>query len=134
LKPEPCNIWLKDSEEVEMESNGYGLFSTAENYIRFLHTVISNNSPILRKESIDEMLKLQLPSAEWLRENAVNSKGVAISGNIMFPESAVNHGLGFILAAEDLSIGRKSGAGEGGGLTKYVHNLSPSPVKCQSLG
>ena len=92
-----------------MESNGYGLFSTAENYIRFLHTVISNNSPILRKESIDEMLKLQLPSAEWLRENAVNSKGVAISGNIMFPESAVNHGLGFILAAEDLSIGRKSG-------------------------
>jgi CubicO group peptidase (beta-lactamase class C family) len=134
LKPEPFNIWLKDSEEVEMESGRYGLFSTAEDYIRFLHTFISNNSPILKKESIDEMLKLQLPSAEWLRENAVGPKGVAISGNIIFPESSVNHGLGFILAAEDLSTGCKSGAGEGGGLTKYVHNLSPRPLRCQSSG
>jgi methyl acetate hydrolase len=64
LKPESFNIWLKDSEEVEMESGGYGLFSTTEDYIRFLHTFVSDNSPILKKESIDEIFKSQLPSAE----------------------------------------------------------------------
>lgn len=118
LKPEPFNIWLKDSEEVKMDSGGYGLFSTAEDYISFLHTFILDESPILSKESIDEMFKPQLPSSEWLRENAVDTKGVVISGNIMFPESPVNHGLGFILADEDLPTGCKCGAAEGGGLTK----------------
>lgn len=118
LKPEPFNIWLKDSEEVEMDSGGYGLFSTAEDYISFLHTFISNESPLLRKESIDEMFKPQLPSSEWLRENAVDAKGVVISGNIMFPESPVNHGLGFILTQEELPTGCNAGAAEGGGLTK----------------
>lgn len=117
LKPEPFNIWLKDSEEVKMDSGGYGLFSTAEDYISFLHTFILDESPILSKESIDEMFKPQLPSSEWLRENAVDTKGVVISGNIMFPESPVNHGLGFILADEDLPTGCKCGAAEGGGLT-----------------
>jgi CubicO group peptidase (beta-lactamase class C family) len=134
LQPEPFNIWLRDSEEVEMEPGGYGLYSTAEDYIRFLHTLILNNSPILKKESIDEMFKSQLPSAEWLRENAVDPKGITISGNIMFPESSVNHALGFILAAEDLPTGCKSGAAEGGGLTKYVDNLSPRHVRRQSSG
>ncbi|RDW85976.1 beta-lactamase-1 [Coleophoma crateriformis] len=117
LKPEPFNVWLKDSEEVEMESGGYGLFSTAEDYIRFLHTFISDHSPLLKKESIDEMFKPQLPSSQWLSENAVDPKGIVISGNIMFPDSPVSHGLGFVLAEEDLSTGCKNGAAQGGGLT-----------------
>ncbi|KUJ18834.1 beta-lactamase [Mollisia scopiformis] len=117
LQPEPFNIWLKDSEEVEMDSGGYGLFSTAEDYISFLHTFILDDNPLLSKESMDEMFKPQLPSSEWLKANAVDSKGIVISGNIMFPESPVNHGLGFILAEEDLPTGCTAWAAEGGGLT-----------------
>ena len=94
------------------------LFSTAEDCIRFLQTFISDKSLILKKESIDEMFKSQLPSAEWLRENAVDPKGITISGNIMFPKSPVNHGLGFILAGEDLPTGCQNGAAEGGELAK----------------
>ena len=118
LKPEPFNIWLKDSEEVEMESGGYGLFSTAADYVRFLQTFISDSSTLLKKESVDEMFKPQLLSAKWLSDNAVDPKGIVISGNIMFPESQVNHGLGFILAGEDLPTGCGKGAAEGGGMTK----------------
>jgi CubicO group peptidase (beta-lactamase class C family) len=117
LKPEPFNIWLKDSEEVEMESGGYGLFSTAADYVRFLQTFISDSSPLLKKESVDEMFKPQLLSEKWLSENAVDPKGIVISGNIMFPESPVNHGLGFILAGEDLPTRCGKGAAEGGGMT-----------------
>jgi len=117
LKSESFDIWLKDSEEIEMESGGYGLYSTAEDQIRLLQTFVTDESPILKQETIDEMFRPQLQSPQWLRENAVDAKGIAISGNIMFPESAVNHGLGFIIAAEDLPTGCKSGAAEGGGLT-----------------
>jgi CubicO group peptidase (beta-lactamase class C family) len=104
-----------------MDSGGYGLYSTAEDYIRFLQTFICDESPLLKKETIDEMFKPQLPSVEWLQQNAVDPKGIVISGNIMFPQSPVNHGLGFILAYEDLPTGCKSGAAEGGGLTKCVN-------------
>lgn len=118
LKPEPFNIWSKDSEEVKLDSGSYGLFSTAKDYISFLYTFISKESPILRKESIDEMFTPQLPSSEWLRQNAVDPRGIVISGNIMFPESLVKHGLGFVLAGEELPTGCNIGTAEGGGLTK----------------
>lgn len=93
LKPEPFDVWLKDSEEVEMDSGGYGLYSTAEDYIRFLQTFIYDESPLLKKETIDEMFKPQLPSLEWLQQNAVDTKGIVISGNIMFPQSLSTMGL-----------------------------------------
>lgn len=102
-----------------MDAGGYGLFSTPEDYIRFMQSLLSDESVLLKKETIDEMFRPQLPSAQWLRENVEDAKGVTISGNIMFPESPVNHGLGFIVADEDLPTGCRKGSAEGGGLTKY---------------
>ncbi|PGH10477.1 hypothetical protein AJ80_07520 [Polytolypa hystricis UAMH7299] len=118
LQPKPVEIWLKESEQVAMESGGYGLYSTASDYIRFLQTFLMGaENPLLKKETVEEMFKPQLESAQWMRENAVDPKGIAISGNIMFPDAAVNHGLGFIIKDEDSSTGCKRGAAEGGGLT-----------------
>jgi len=117
LTTDGFDIWLKDSEEIEMESGGYGLYASAEDYVRFLQSFVSEESPLLKQETIDEMFKPQLPSTEWLRQNAVDLKGVAISGNIMYKDSLVNHGLGFILTAEELPTGCKIGAAEGGGMT-----------------
>jgi CubicO group peptidase (beta-lactamase class C family) len=121
FKPESFDLWLRDSEKIAMDSGGYGLFSTAEDYATFLQTFISDEPVLLKKETIDEMFRPQLPSAYWLRENALDQKLIPVSGNVMFPESLVNHGLGFVLADEDLPTGCKSGSGQGAGLTKCIH-------------
>jgi CubicO group peptidase (beta-lactamase class C family) len=124
FKPDSFDLWLNDSEKIAMDSGGYGLFSTAEDYAKFLQIFVSDEPVLLKKETIDEMFRPQLPSARWLRENALDPKLIPVSGNIMYPESPANHGLGFTLADEDLPTGCKSGSGQGGGLTKYVPRTS----------
>jgi CubicO group peptidase (beta-lactamase class C family) len=46
-----------------MDSGGYGLFSIAEDYAKFLLTLVSENPVLLKEETINEMFQPQVPSA-----------------------------------------------------------------------
>ncbi|KAK2792227.1 hypothetical protein FQN51_001886 [Onygenales sp. PD_10] len=107
--PEPFEMWLKDSESLSLESGGYGLYSTPADFIKLLHALIAPDCPLLKSQTVQEMFRPQLASARWLREEAVDGKAVTIAGNILFPERAVNHGLGFVVLDDD-----GEGEGEGG--------------------
>ncbi|KAK2790790.1 hypothetical protein FQN53_008613 [Emmonsiellopsis sp. PD_33] len=107
--PEPFEMWLHDSESLSLESGGYGLYSTPADFIKLLHALIAPDCPLLKSQTVQEMFRPQLASARWLREEAVDGKAVTIAGNILFPERAVNHGLGFVVLDDD-----GEGEGEGG--------------------
>ena len=128
LQPGSIDVWLQDSEEVEMESGGYGLYCTPADYMKFLQALLpssqeqqTNNPSILTEETLQEMFRPQLPSANWLTENAVDPRGISISGNVMFPSSPVNHGLGMIIHDTDLTeTGARKGTAEGAGMTNTL--------------
>ena len=126
FKPGSMDVWLKDSEEIEMEPGGYGLYSTASDYIKFLNALLpppssaptSTSTPILSQTLITEMLDPQFPSSTWLTSNATDPKLIKISGNILDPSSPVNHGFGVLIHESDLEgLGTKAGTAEGAGMT-----------------
>ena len=81
------------------------------------HSSKSTSAPLLQEVMIEEMLRPQLPSAAWLTGNAIDPRGIAISGNVLFPSSPVNHALGFIVHDSDLETGARKGTAEGAGMT-----------------
>ena len=59
FKPESSDPWLNDSENISMDSGGYGLFSTTEDYAKFLLAFVSENPVLLKEETINEMFQPQ---------------------------------------------------------------------------
>lgn len=128
LKAGSIDVWLRDSEEMEMEPAGYGLYSTPSDYLQLLHALLPSSSQsskstspsLLTEDMIKEMFRPHLPSAAWLTENAVDSRGITISGNVLFPSSPVNRALGFIVHDSDLETGTEKGTAEGAAMTNTL--------------
>lgn len=124
LKPGSIDVWLRDSEEMEMEPAGWPLLHTSrlpQNSPRtptFLFSIVEDTSPsLLTEDMIKEMFRPQVSSAAWLTENTVDPRGITISENALFPTSPVNQALGFIVHDSDLETGAKKGTAEGAGMT-----------------
>jgi len=118
-EPETLQRWLDYSENVALESGGFGLWSTASDYLSFLRAILNGGEGIFKsRRTWEEMFTPQFPDDGWLQQHEHLPNIVKMGGNLLFPEMRVNMALGVMLLAEDSAVGCKAGTAQAGGLKK----------------
>lgn len=111
------SVWTLEPPDA---MGGAGLFATANDYSRLLGAILSDESPILRKESIDELFKPQFPphSGSFNALNAYLVEGEkdthvwrayppTASSDVSQHKIQINHGLGGVIVLNDVPGRRK---------------------------
>ncbi|KAF6816527.1 beta-lactamase [Colletotrichum sojae] len=95
------------AEEREMESGGAGLWTTAQDYGKFLSALMANR--LVKKETLDEICRPQLNE-----QQAAMLNGIAFTWGAIVVEFSsdipVNHGLGGCINMRDVPGKRKKGS------------------------
>ncbi|GJN83900.1 hypothetical protein PLIIFM63780_007451 [Purpureocillium lilacinum] len=106
LKPGPPSV----AEQHDVESGGAGLYTTADDYARFLRGQL--NGELVGDAILRQMLEPQLNSAQKeMFEGIVYRSGVQNGFAPEFPTGLpLNHGLGGALNMEDVSGKRRKGS------------------------
>lgn len=85
------------------DGGGSGLFSTAEDYLKLLTSLLLNDGKLLQEDTVNSMFEPQLPNNEYLKGNLA----VPEYGRLMVPGMPVdrewNWGLGGIVALNGIS-------------------------------
>jgi len=88
------------------ESGGGGSFTSAEDYAKLLAALLRDDSKILKKEMIEELVKPQLN--EFGRQQLTAARQVWVLPDIP-QEVSVDHALGGIVTTSDSPNGRPAG-------------------------
>lgn len=102
-------------EDPPLDSGGSGLFSTAQDYGKFLQALVASGEgqgPLLRKETVDEMFKPQLDEAQ------IQALEKHLRGVIPFPEDTpMDHGMSGVINTADTAGKRRKGSLSWGGMS-----------------
>jgi CubicO group peptidase (beta-lactamase class C family) len=117
-------IWEKKEGEYSTglrpvkESGGGGAFSTANDYIKLLISLLKNDEKLLRSETVDQMFTPQLSDSTHLMNIHADANPLSPGIAVHIPkETKVDFGLGGLLNLEDLSnTGRSAGGMQWGGI------------------
>ncbi|TDZ54331.1 Acyltransferase LovD [Colletotrichum trifolii] len=93
--------------EHPIESGGAGLWTTARDYGKFLHALLTNR--LVSQQTLDEMFRPQLDGQQAAMLNKLASEWGAIAVEFS-PEMELNHGLGGCINMEDTPGKRKKGS------------------------
>ncbi|UNI16080.1 hypothetical protein JDV02_002553 [Purpureocillium takamizusanense] len=106
LEPGPPSV----PEQHDVESGGAGLYTTADDYARFLRGLLAGE--LVSDATLDEMLKPQLNDTQReMLEATVYRSGVQDGFAPEFPTGlALNHGLGGVINMEDVDGKRRKGS------------------------
>jgi len=89
-------------QDPKQDGGGSGLFSTAEDYLKLLTSLLLNDGKVLQKDTVNSMFERQLSNKEYLKANLA----VPEFGKLMVPGMPVNRdwnwGLGGILATNGI--------------------------------
>jgi CubicO group peptidase (beta-lactamase class C family) len=98
------------------DAGGGGCASTANDYIKLLISLLSNDEKLLKKSTVEYMFQPHLtdPSRKHLEKMHANPAAFGLAGNIP-PGTKVDFGLGGILNMESLPWGRSTGSMQWGG-------------------
>lgn len=110
--------WTEDRvlpDPIKDELGGVGLYSSAQDYLTVLRSILGNDGRLLKAETVDRMFQphLSLASKKHLNEIAQTERSTGFG----LPRgTSVDHGLGGMLNMEDMHTGRKAGSISWGGL------------------
>jgi hypothetical protein len=93
---------------VTRDMGGGGMYTSAGDYLKLLMAILRNDSTLLSKTSMAELLKSQVKDNEYL----VDERNTQMFAQ-MWPKGGkvkCNHNLGGLVVVEDLSTGRKRGS------------------------
>lgn len=93
---------------VTRDMGGGGMYTSAGDYLKLLMAILRNDSTLLSKTSMAELLKPQVKDNEYL----VDERNTQMFAQ-MWPKGGkvkCNHSLGGLVVVEDLSTGRKRGS------------------------
>lgn len=111
LTPGPLPV----SEDPPLDSGGSGLFSTAQDYGKFLQAVVAaseGQSTLLCKESVDEMFRPQFNEAQSQMLQTILRDIVPFPG-----DTPMNHGISGAINTADVEGKRKRGTLTWGGMS-----------------
>lgn len=95
------------AEKRVIESGGAGLWTTAQDYSKFLHALLTNK--IVKKETVDEMFRPQLNEKQAMMQNQISHSWGAIATEFT-PDIDLNHGLSGCINMRDAPGKRKKGS------------------------
>ncbi|KAF2841066.1 beta-lactamase/transpeptidase-like protein [Patellaria atrata CBS 101060] len=96
---------------------GAGLFSTPEDYIKVLASILRNDGNLLQQQTVDEIFTPQLHGSDVVMLNKIIHLDGAEGLRTLIPKGTkVNWGLGGVIISGDLPTGRKAGTMPWGGL------------------
>jgi methyl acetate hydrolase len=107
----------------EWYMGGGGLYSTAPDYIRFLQALLRGGAPILRAESVAEMLRNQIGSLDAGVLRTVNS--LMSNDHDPFPGMPIRWSLCGMLTLESCPQGRSAGSMAWAGMANTYFWLDP---------
>ena len=120
-KPDIVAQWLDFSEKAEFESGGFGLWSTAGDFLAFLRAMLNGGEGIFKmKKTWEVMFQPQFAGDDWLQAHEHLPSISRTGGNLLFSEMKVNMALGVMLMTEDSPVGCKAGTAQAGGSKKYT--------------
>lgn len=110
FRPTPEAIAVADAPDVGMyftqqpadDYGGAGLFSSAEDYIKILRSLLVDDGVLLKPESARELFALQLPDNKYIAEKMDNPQAAAFLAPSYGAGHKWNHGLGGALAVEGI--------------------------------
>lgn len=112
------------------ESGGGGCFSTANDYIKLLKSIHTNDGTLLRPETVNQMFKPQLDDPIHLKRYHLGPGSNPLMGNIPH-ETKIDYGLGGLVLLDDLEkVGRRKGALQWGGMPNLFWWISPQNGVC----
>ncbi|KAH7116420.1 beta-lactamase/transpeptidase-like protein [Dactylonectria macrodidyma] len=112
------------------ESGGGGCFSTANDYIKLLRSIHTNDGMLLKPESVEEMFKPQLADPIHLKRYHLGPGSNPLMGNIPH-ETRVDFGLGGLVVMDDLErVRRREGSMQWGGMPNLFWWMSPKNGVC----
>ncbi|KAJ3948735.1 hypothetical protein N0V92_013038 [Colletotrichum tropicale] len=94
------------AKEHPVESGGAGLLTTAQDYSKFLHALLTNQ--IVKKETVDEMFRPQLN--EKIAQDSREFANKSLTAVEFDPELKLNYGLSGFINMEDAEGKRKKGS------------------------
>ncbi|KAH8684126.1 beta-lactamase/transpeptidase-like protein [Ilyonectria robusta] len=106
---------LPVSEDPPLDGGGAGLFSTAQDYIKFLQAVVAageGQGTLLRKETVDEMFRPQLSKAQRQKLQTFLKDAMPFP-----PDTPMDHGISGAINTADLEGKRKKGTLTWGGMS-----------------
>lgn len=116
-------------QDPKQDGGGSGLFSTAEDYLELLRSLLLNDGRVLREDTVESMFEPQLSSTEYLKGNLA----IPEYGKLMVPGMPVdrewNWGLGGILALDGIPDRAKDGCMWWCGIANGQWVSVPSPEK-----
>lgn len=119
----------------DIESGGAGLYTTADDYARFLQGLLSGQ--LVRSDTLNQMIEPQLNDAQrGMLENLVYHCGVQDGYAPEFPTGLeLNHGIGGVLNMEDVKGKRRKASLMWSGLcnSHLVSHLAIVPLRPSSL-
>lgn len=92
------------------ESGGAGLYSSAQDYMKVLTSVLRNDGKLLNAESVDEMFRPQLEDDGYIMKLLEIPEYNQLLTGGMPGGLKVNYGLGGLIIGEDLPTGRRKGS------------------------
>lgn len=112
------------------ESGGGGCFSTANDYIKLLKSILKNDGSLLKPETVDQMFKPQLADPMPLAHYHQGPGSNPLMGNIPYG-TKLQFGLGGLVIMGDLrEVGRRKGAMQWGGMPNLFWWISPKNGVC----
>lgn len=113
LRPEPRRPLVAGEafkpDVTSIDCGGVGLYSTANDYARFLGALLEGGDGILKPESVNKLFQPQLEDTKYLEEHFFGD-----AHPLFCPEypkgSAINYGLGGALNLEDIPERRCAGS------------------------
>jgi len=107
LVPTADRIWADPAQD---DCGGAGVYSSPSDYLKILTSLLCDDGKLLTSDSVDELFKLQLPDAKYLKEVLADPESNrSMSGGLPFGTD-VNYGLGGLIIMEDIPTGRREGA------------------------
>ena len=112
----PNHLFAKLLSDMYPEGGGGSCYGTANDFIKFLTSLLRNDGKLLKPETVDMMFSPQLKDPIHLRRGRANPPSYILAGNIPL-QMPVDYGFGGILNGEDIpTTGRSKGSMQWGGL------------------
>jgi CubicO group peptidase (beta-lactamase class C family) len=90
------------------EAAGHGIFTTPNDYAKFLGAILDGGGPLLSSKSVDEIFHPQLPTTEWLAAE-IQGPYKRVFGPSIPQDQEVNHGLAGLVNLHDFPGRRSAG-------------------------
>lgn len=129
----PMPVEVGGGPEKEFESGGGGLYSTADDYMRFVRMLLNGGTldgeRILGEATLAEMSRNQIGSLRAGRlESVIPQFGAAVFDQ--FPEMDTKFGLGFLINPEPGPDGRSPGSLAWAGIANSYYWFDPAADVC----